>query len=115
MVTIMEFICLVKDIGQSIIDFMSACFPKKDKKKDKKESNEEQNTQVDVSMKLDIKTKCKDANKINVLPKVNVILDKDSDKDNDENEDVFRERILGDYVCRHCGYKNRNQRNMKDH
>ena len=99
MVTITEIICLVTDIGQSIIDFMSACFKKKDKKKEKKKSNEEQNTKVDVSMQLDVKTKCKDANpKINVLPQVTVILDKD-DKDNDENdEDMFRECILGDYV-----------------
>ena len=67
-------------------------------------------------MQLDVKTKCKDANpKINVLPQVTAILDKD-DKDNDENdEDMFRECILGDYVWRHCGWKNLNQRNMRDH
>ena len=70
MLTITEILCLIKDCGQCFIDFISACFPKKEKKNNKQESNEEKNTQVDVSMKLDIKTKCKDANKIKVLPQL---------------------------------------------
>ena len=36
MVTITEIICLVTDIGQSIIDFMSACFKKKIRKRKRK-------------------------------------------------------------------------------